>query len=91
MLWACYRHAMTNLQVKNVPDSLHDRLRRYAQRNHCTISAAVLAAVERELAMSEWKEQHAKMPETQLSAPAADLIAEERRIRDAELAPDLDL
>ena len=77
---------MTNLQVKNVPDALHDRLRRYAQRNNCTISAAVLAAIERELAMSEWKERYALLPETPLSAPAAVLIAEERRRRDEELS-----
>lgn len=83
---------MTNLQVKNVPDALHDRLRRYAQRNNCTIGAAVLAAIERELAMSEWKERYAARPVAPpLSAPAAKLIAEERAIRDTELAADLDL
>ena len=82
---------MTNLQVKNIPDALHDRLRRYAQRNNCTIGAAVLAAIERELAMSEWKERYAELPETQLSAPAATLIAEERRLRDGELSANLDV
>lgn len=82
---------MTNLQVKNIPDALHERLRRYAQRNSCTISAAVLAAIERELTLSEWKERYAALPETQLSAPAATLIAEERALRDRELAVDLDL
>ena len=92
MLCACYCHAMTNLQVKNIPDALHDRLRRYAQRNNCTIGAAVLAAIERELAMSEWKERYALLPETPpLSVPAATLIAEERALRDKELAADLDL
>ena len=80
---------MTNLQVKNIPDALHDRLRRHAQRNNCTIGAAVLAAIERELAMSEWKVRYAELPETQLSAPAATLIAAERRLRDGELSANL--
>ena len=47
------------------------------------------AANERDLTMREWKERYAALPETELSAPAAELIAEERRLRDAELAPDL--
>ncbi len=80
---------MTNLQVKNIPDALHDRLRRYAQRRNCTIGAAVLAAIERELAMSEWKERYAELPETQLGAAAATLIAAERRLREGELSADL--
>ncbi len=86
MPMACYSHPMTNLQVKNIPDDLHDRLRRYAQRKNCTIGAAVLAAIEHELAMSEWKERYAELPETQLSAPAATLIATERQLRDDELS-----
>ena len=36
-----------------MPDALHERLRRYARENNCTMSAAVLAAVEQELARSE--------------------------------------
>ena len=50
------------------------------------------AETEHELTMSEWKERHAARPERPpLSVPAATLIAQERAIRDAELAPDLDL
>ena len=44
------------------------------------------AANERELTMQEWKEWYAALPETELNAPAAELIAEERRIRDGELS-----
>ena len=48
------------------------------------------AAGERGLTMREWKERHALRPETpSLSAPAAKLIAEERALRDKELAADL--
>ena len=50
------------------------------------------AEAEHELAMREWKERYAVLPEMPpLSAPAESLIAEERALRDAELAPDLDL
>ena len=40
---------MAHLQVKNVPDSLHDRLRCFARETNRTVSAVVLSAVEREL------------------------------------------
>ena len=74
---------MANLQVKNVPDTLHERLRSYARENRCTISAAVLAAVERELAMWEWRAHMARRPETDIGVDAAALIAEERLRRDS--------
>ena len=75
---------MANLQVRNIPDTLHERLRRYASINNCTISAAVLTAVERELAMWEWREHMAGRPETDLGVEAAALIAEERSQRSRE-------
>ncbi len=76
---------MANLQVKNVPDTLHERLRCYARENRCTISAAVLTAVERELAMWEWREHIAQRPETDLGVDAATLIAEERTRRATQI------
>ena len=82
---SCYRHDMANLQVKNVPDTLHERLRRYARANRCTIGAAVLTAVERELAMWEWREHMGRRPETDLGVDAATLIAEERSRRAKEI------
>ena len=85
MPWSCYSHDMANLQVKNVPDTLHERLRSYARENRCTISAAVLAAVERELAMWEWRAHLARRPETDIGVDAATLIAEERLRRDREI------
>lgn len=44
---------------------------------------------EHELTMREWKERYAALPETELSAPAATLIAEERSLRDGELSANL--
>ena len=77
---------MANLQVRNISDDLHDRLRRHARENNCTISAAVLSAVERELARWEWRKRLAQRLETDLSVEAAALIVEERSLRDVEMA-----
>ena len=80
----CYNHDMANLQVRNMPDALHERLRHYARENNCTMSAAVLAAVEQELARSEWKRRLAERPATYMAVEASTLLAEERSLRDAE-------
>lgn len=75
---------MANLQVKNVPDSLHERLRRHAHENNCTISAAVLAAVERELVNWEWRKRLAQRPETDLGIEATEILREEHALRSRE-------
>ena len=75
---------MANLQVKNIPAVLHDRLRRYARVHNCTISATVLTALERELANWEWRERLARRPKTDLGIDAAELLGEERTLRDRE-------
>ena len=75
---------MANLQVRNISDDLHDRLRRHARENNCTISATVLSAVERELARGEWRKRLAQRPETDLGVEAAALLVEERSLRDVE-------
>ena len=76
---------MANLQVRNISDDLHDRLRRHARENNCTISAAVLTAVEQELARGEWRKRLAQRPETDLGVEAAALLVEERSLRDVEM------
>ena len=72
---------MAHLQVKNVPDSLHDRLRALARETNRTVSAAVLDAVQREVAAWEWKKRLAGRPTTDLGVEAATLIAEARSRR----------
>ena len=72
---------MAHLQVKNVPDSLHDRLRALARETNRTVSAAVLDAVQREVAAWEWKKRLAGRPATDLGVEAATLIAEARARR----------
>jgi plasmid stability protein len=82
---ACHIHAMANLQVKNIPDTLHQRLRRYAQEHNCTLSDVVLIALERELARREWHERLAQRPTTDLGVSAASLLAQERQQRERDL------
>ena len=76
---------MANLQVRKIPDELHERLRRRARADNITVSALVLAAVEQELARREWRERWADRPAADLGMPAAKLVEEERRLRDREL------
>lgn len=76
---------MANLQVRNVPETLHERLRQHARKRNCSMSAAVLDAIERELTRWEWRERLDKRPETNLGIDAATLLAEARRQRDTEL------
>ena len=80
----CYRRPMRNLQVRNVPDSLHEWLRRCASEHRRTISDVVLAALEREVARQEWNARLATRPRTDPGVSAASLLEEERRLRDAE-------
>ena len=75
---------MANLQVRNIPDDLHERLRRYARENNCTMSAAVIIAVERELARWDWRKRLSQLPKTDLGVEAAELLMEERSLREME-------
>ena len=77
---------MANLQVKNVPDALHQRLRRYAEAYKCTLSDIVLIALERELSRREWHERLTQRPTTDLGVSAASLLAQERQQREQELS-----
>lgn len=77
---------MAHLQVKNLPDALHRRLRSYAQKHHRTISDIALEAIEREMARSEWHEKHSQRPATDLGDSAASLLEQERQQRDRDLA-----
>jgi hypothetical protein len=73
---------MANLQVKNIPDELHQRLRDHAQKQRCTLSDLVLVAIERELARREWCDRLQQRSLTNLGVSAASLLEEERQHRD---------
>ncbi len=76
---------MANLQIRNMPDTLHERLRRYARENDCSMRAVVITVLERELAHWEWRKHMAQRPETDLGVEAAALLMEERARRDSEI------
>lgn len=73
-----------NLQVKNVPTALHERLRRRAREQRRTISDLVLVSIERELARQEWLDRMATRPAVELGVSAASLVEEARGLREVE-------
>ncbi|MYC93985.1 MAG: toxin-antitoxin system HicB family antitoxin [Caldilineaceae bacterium SB0661_bin_32] len=76
---------MANLQIRNIPDTLYERLRRHARENNSTMRAVALTAIERELARWEWQKRLAQRPETDLGVDAAALLKKERSRRDNEI------
>lgn len=77
---------MANLQVKNVPDALHQRLRRQARKQGRTLGDLVLEAVKRELERQQWRDQLKQRPSTDLGISAAALLEQERQLRGESLA-----
>ncbi|HEY2294900.1 MAG TPA: toxin-antitoxin system HicB family antitoxin [Thermoanaerobaculia bacterium] len=75
---------MANLQLKNLPEALHERLRRYSRKHHRTIRDIVLEALEREMARYEWHDKLSQRRATDLEDSAASLLEQERRQRDHE-------
>ena len=69
---------MANLQVKNIPESLHRQLRRHARQQGTTLREVVLKAVKRELAYSLFQERLNKRPTSDLGVSAASLLEEAR-------------
>lgn len=74
MPWACYRHAVSHLQVKNVPEPIYAALRQRAASEGTTIRDYVLGLVERELARPSTREWLADLAR---SRPTSDLTSSE--------------
>ena len=83
---AWYKNPVGNLQIKNIPESLHRRLRRYVKKQRCTLSDFAREAIEKELALREFHDRLARRPKTALSISAASLLEKERQQRDEDLA-----
>jgi plasmid stability protein len=79
---ACYGHPMANLQVKNVPEPLHQKLRRCAKRRGQTVGEVVLEAVRRELSHEEFVARMRRRRPVDLGRPAAALLREARAERE---------
>ena len=75
---------MANLEVRNIPDDLHERLRRHAREQNRSMSDVALSSLERELACADWRRRLARRPMTDLGVDAAALLAEERAIRNSK-------
>lgn len=82
---ACYKHAVANLQVKNIPDELHRKLRLQAEREGRTIRDLVLDAVSRAVAREEFRERLAQRSQVDLDVSASQILQEVRAEREREL------
>jgi plasmid stability protein len=76
---------MSNLQVKNVPEGLHRRIRAYAKRQGRTVRDVVLDAVKREMERDEFRARLARRERVDLGRPAARSLEEVRAEREREL------
>ncbi len=76
---------MANLQVKNIPDALHRKLRAYASRRGRSIRDVVLEAVTREIEGEEFRARLARRTPVDLGRPAARTLDEVRAERDREV------
>jgi hypothetical protein len=75
---------MANLQVKDVPEGLHRRLRGCAKRRGTTIREVVLEAVRRELEHEQFLKQLEAREPVDLGVSAAELLRQERAERGVE-------
>ena len=76
---------MANLQIKNVPETLHRKLRAYARRRGRTVRDVVLEAVTREIEHEEFRARLARREPVELGRPAARTLEEVRADREREL------
>jgi plasmid stability protein len=76
---------MANLQVKNVPEALHRKIRAYARRRGRTVRDVVLEAIGREIDREEFAARLAKRQPVDLGRPAARSLVEARAERDRDL------
>ena len=75
---------MANLQVKNVPEALHRKIRAYAKRRGRTVRDVVLEAVNREMEREEFRSRLARRQPVDLGRPAARSLEEIRAERERE-------
>ena len=82
MPWACYRDEMANLQVKDVPEDIHRRLREYARRRGKSLRELVLEALGKELAQDEFERHLRSRSRVRFSRPAGEVLTEVRAERE---------
>lgn len=80
---------MANLQIKSVPEGVHDELRRRARMDGSTMRDYVLKLIVADQATpsrEEWLARIRARPRVELVASAPELIAADRRARYGEPA-----
>jgi antitoxin FitA len=86
---ACYRHAIANLQIKNLPEDLHAELRRRAEQSSTSVRGYVIDLIRRDQELpspQDWLNEIAGPRPIDLGESAAELIhaAREERFDGAE-------
>jgi plasmid stability protein len=76
---------MANLQVKNVPETLHRKIRTQAQRQGRTVRDFVLQAVIKEIERGDFRTRLARRKSVDLKGPAAGSLEQVRSERQREL------
>jgi hypothetical protein len=72
---------MSNIQIKDVPEEVHERLRRRAERANMSLRDYVLSLIDRDLATpskEDWLRSLRRLERARLARPAATLIREQR-------------
>ena len=74
---------MADLEVKNVPDELRERLLRQAYKREMSLDDVIVAALERELDRIEFHERIAAKEPMEFKVSPSEMLAQERARRDA--------
>ena len=77
---------MVNLQVKDVPDELYQRIRWLATRRDSSIDSVILEAIEQAVRREEWWERWESRPTFDGELDSVRLIREAREENDRKLA-----
>lgn len=77
---------MPNLQMKNVPPGLHQKIRNLAAARGVTVRDLVLDAIRREVAREELRVRLQSRSPVKLGRPAAVSLREARAERDQDLS-----
>ena len=77
---------MVDLQVKDVPDELYQRIRWLADRRDSSIDSVILEAIEQAIRREEWWERWASRPTFDGEIDSVRWIREAREENDRKLA-----
>jgi plasmid stability protein len=79
---------MGNIQIKNVPEEIHDELRRRAAEEGISLRDYVLRLIRHDMSrasLHQWRQSLSQLPKTRLDRPAAEYIRKAREERDRQL------